>query len=281
MPEHGRRRPQHPGPDVAEVLASFIRFIRAHRGAGDADELVIATGYVSAWGLGWLAENTTGPVTVIVGDLKPHRFQKGTDDGRKAVELLERSGSRVFCWYRTRPKEAIAHGKAVVFRREGKTVAALAGSANLTRNGLNTYAEIMVPVDPAGFAQIDRYVDQAISGGREAKKRLIRMCGAEPPLDAASTAPSPVDAELAEPPPDTGPRPKTAEPDTGPRPKTAEPPPEAAEPADPPPESEPPPEAESAGPATGPQPKTAPASALAALLEAGAAAARRAAARMR
>ncbi len=276
MPEHGRRRPQHPGPDVAEVLASFIRFIRAHRGAGDADELVIATGYVSAWGLGWLAENTTGPVTVIVGDLKPHRFQKGTDDdGRKAVELLERSGSRVFCWYRTRPKEAIAHGKAVVFRREGETVAALAGSANLTRNGLHTYAEIMVPVDPAGFAQIDRYVDRAISGGREAKNRLIRMCGAEQPPDAESTAPPPVDAETADPPPDTGPRPESAEPDTGPRPKTAEPPTEAAEPADPPTESE------SAGPDTGPWPKTAPASALASLLEAGAAAARRAAARMR
>lgn len=264
------------------MLASFIRFTRAHRGAGDADELIIATGYVSARGLGWLAENTTGPVTVIVGDLKPHRFQKGNEeDGRKAVELLERSGSRVFCWYRTRPKEAIAHGKAVVFRREGKTVAALAGSANLTWNGLHTYAEIMIPVDPAGFAQVDRYVDLAISKGREAKKRLIRMCGAEQLPDAADTAPSPPDAELADSPPEPEPQPDSAEPGTAPPPKSAEQPPDAAEPADSPPEPEPPPESESAEPDTGPRPKTVPASALAALLEAGAAAARRAAARMR
>lgn len=271
------------------MLASFIRFTRAHRGAGDADELIIATGYVSARGLGWLAENTTGPVTVVVGDLKPHRFQKGSEeDGQKAVELLERSGSRVFCWYRTRPKEAIAHGKAVVFRREGKTVAALAGSANLTWNGLHTYAEIMVPVDPAGFAQIDRYVDLAISKGREAKKRLIRMCGAEQSPDAADTAPSPVDAEPAKPPTAPDPQPGSAEPGTGPRPESAMPPPDSAEPADPPPASdprpksaEPPPEAESAEPDTGPRPKTVPASALASLLEVGAAAARRAAARLR
>jgi len=265
------------------VLASFIRFVRAHRGAGDADELIIATGYVSARGLGWLAENTTGPVTVVVGDLKPHRFQKGSEkDGKKAVELLERSGSRVFCWYRTRPKEAIAHGKAVVFRREGKTVAALAGSANLTWNGLHTYAEIMVPVDPAGFAQIDRYVDLAISKGRDAKERLIRMCGAEQPPDAADIAPSP-EAEPADPPSEPDPSPDAAEPGTGPPPKSAEPGtgprPDSAEPADPPPASGPRPDA--AEPGTGPRPKTVPASALASLLEVGAAAARRAAAKLR
>lgn len=162
------------GSNIAAVVAGFIR---AHQ-HDNTSELVVATGRTSAWGLGWLARNTTGPVTVVVGDMRSKKpFRDGHDDDkRKAVELLKRPGSRAVCWSQKHPVEAIAHGKAVVFRRNGNTVAALAGSADLTRNGLYDYAEMMVPVASAGFGMIDCYINRTAGSGQDVTDRLIGLC---------------------------------------------------------------------------------------------------------
>ena len=136
-------------------------FIAAH---ADAD-IVVCTGFTSVWGLAWLAEKIDAGqgCVLIAGDLKPQRFKKGSDEKRaRAVAFLRRRNVRVHHWYRKKPEEKMAHGKAVAaLGGDGKVVDALVGSANLTRAGLERNLELMVRCEPSDLRNVDAYIAKA------------------------------------------------------------------------------------------------------------------------
>ncbi|MCY3960207.1 MAG: phospholipase D-like domain-containing protein [bacterium] len=111
--------------------------------------LLVVVGYASPAGLAWLDLQTVGrPVSLLIGDTRSRYWSNlSHDDARRAVDFLSRTDVKVRNWYRTkRAKEgpSMAHMKAWVVESEGVPVAALVGSANLTKNGLEANVEIMV-----------------------------------------------------------------------------------------------------------------------------------------
>ncbi|MDE0675687.1 MAG: phospholipase D family protein [bacterium] len=112
--------------------------------------LYVLVGYASVWGLAWLHENTPGrPVTLIIGDTKPNHFERATNPDRaKALRFLRRRDVRALNWYRTGRSaqgKSMLHAKGwVVAEPKAKSAtAALVGSANLTRSGLQDNWEMM------------------------------------------------------------------------------------------------------------------------------------------
>ncbi|MDE0120114.1 MAG: phospholipase D family protein [bacterium] len=140
-------------------------FLRHH----SEGPLYVVVGYASVWGLAWLQEHTLGrPVTLIIGDTKEYRFKSATDsDWEEAWELINRCDVEVLGWYRS-PRsargESMLHAKAwvVVDRSRTKAEAALVGSANLTKMGMQDNWEMMtvaVETDlPRIWAQLDGFV---------------------------------------------------------------------------------------------------------------------------
>ena len=100
-------------------------------------------------GLAWLARRAAKrPVTVVVGDLRTGMDNFEGRDAAEAAEFISRPDVRILNWYRTDKNKkgaAIAHSKVfAVEGPEGRPIAVLAGSANLTMAGLNANVETMV-----------------------------------------------------------------------------------------------------------------------------------------
>ncbi len=100
-------------------------------------------------GLAWLARKAAKrQVTVIVGDLRTGMDKFEARDAAEAAEFISRPDVRILNWYRTDKNKkgaAIAHSKVfAVEGPEGKPIAVLAGSANLTMTGLSANVETMV-----------------------------------------------------------------------------------------------------------------------------------------
>ena len=149
-----------PNGELIQPADKIRAFIRDHR---DAD-LVVCTGNTSVRGLAWLAGQVDGSqrVTVVIGDMLGQNFSKASEADRETVaSFLRRPNVKVHNWYRTRPEKKIAHGKAVVARREGRAIAALVGSANLTQTGLYTNLEMMIRCDPVELPEIEAYINEA------------------------------------------------------------------------------------------------------------------------
>ncbi len=154
---------------IKETIGSFIK---AH---APADRLVVCTGYVSVKGLAWLARQVPAnrAVTIIIGDMRRNNLAKANDEDRRVAEQFLRQGNvEVYTWYRTYPVKKMAHGKAVAAIHNGRVVAALVGSANLTEKGLSDNLEIMVPCDAQGLPSVQDYIDTA-SSHESAKAKLI------------------------------------------------------------------------------------------------------------
>lgn len=85
---------------------------------------------------------------MVVGDLRTGMDNFEASDAAEAAEFVSRPDVRILNWYRTDKNKkgaAIAHSKVfVVEGPEGKPIAVLAGSANLTMTGLSANVETMV-----------------------------------------------------------------------------------------------------------------------------------------
>ena len=100
-------------------------------------------------GLAWLARKAAKrPVTVVIGDLRTGMDNFEARDAAEAAEFISRPDVRILNWYRTDKNKkgaAIAHSKVfAVEGPEGRSIAVLAGSANLTMTGLSANVETMV-----------------------------------------------------------------------------------------------------------------------------------------
>ena len=157
----------------------------------DAD-LVVCTGYTSVNGLAWLARqvNKHQQVTLVIGDMTANRFTKATEADRAAASAFLRGRNvTVHNWYRTRPVKKTAHGKTVVAQRDGRTLAVLVGSANLTETGLSNNLEIMVRCHPDDWSDIEAYVEEA-TRHPPANDKLIGFVGSDRALPAAEQVPA-------------------------------------------------------------------------------------------
>nr|MDE0502306.1 phospholipase D family protein [bacterium] len=139
--------------------------------------LFVLVGYASVWGLAWLHENTRGrPVTLIIGDTKPHHFERATNrDRARALQFLRRRDVRTLSWYRTgRSAEgkSMLHAKAWVIAapRNRSAKAALIGSANLTRAGLRDNWEMMALAADGDLSRIWRQLDGFVEGRTVSRK---------------------------------------------------------------------------------------------------------------
>ena len=133
-------------------MARIERFLADH----PAGHLHVVTGYTSMAGLAWLSRRAAKrPVTVVVGDLRTGMDNFEASDAAEAAELISRPDVRILNWYRTaknKKGKANAHSKVfAVEGPEGKPIAVLAGSANLTMTGLSANVETMVEA-----VQVDR-----------------------------------------------------------------------------------------------------------------------------
>ncbi|MCY3861532.1 MAG: phospholipase D family protein [bacterium] len=126
-------------------MARIERFLADH----PAGHLHVVTGFASMAGLAWLARKAAKrPVTVVIGDLRTGMDKFEARDAAEAAEFISRPDVRILNWYRTDKNKkgaAIAHSKVfAVEGPEGRPIAVLAGSANLTMAGLSANVETMV-----------------------------------------------------------------------------------------------------------------------------------------
>ncbi len=133
--------------------------------------LYVAVGYASVWGLAWLQKHTARrPVTLIIGDAKPHHFEKATSSDRQAaLAFLRRREVRVFNWYRSARSaqgKSMLHAKVWVIadRKARAATAALVGSANLTRVGLEDNWELMAVAAEHEVSRIWAQLDGLLCG---------------------------------------------------------------------------------------------------------------------
>ena len=149
------------------------QFLRYH----SEGPLYVVVGYASVWGLAWLQEHTLGrPVTLIIGNTRRRYFKNATNPEReKALELIDRSDVEVFNWYRS-PKnprgESMLHAKAwvVADRASNRAEAALIGSANLTKDGMQDNWEMMAIAADTDLPRIWAQLDGFMQGKTENNK---------------------------------------------------------------------------------------------------------------
>ncbi|MDE0232710.1 MAG: phospholipase D family protein [bacterium] len=139
--------------------------------------LYVLVGYASVWGLAWLQENTPGrPVTLIIGDTRPHHFDSATNrDRARALQFLRRGDARTLSWYRTRRSaqgKSMLHAKGWIIAAPGErsATAALIGSANLTRAGLQDNWEMMALAADGELSRIGRQLDGLMQGRTVSRK---------------------------------------------------------------------------------------------------------------
>ena len=139
--------------------------------------LYVLVGYASVWGLAWLHENTPGRrVTLIIGDTRPHHFGSATNRNRaKALQFLRRKDVLILSWYRSGKSAqgmAMLHAKAWVIAgpKNRSARAAMIGSANLTRTGLQDNWEMMCLVAGGELSRIWRQLDGLVQGRTVSRK---------------------------------------------------------------------------------------------------------------
>lgn len=156
-------------PHSAETR--IVEFLAAHPGK----PLRIAVGYASVWGLAWLGRHTQGrSVKLLIGDAKKHRFQIATErDRRDAISFLSRVDVQVMNWYTKREENRSAHMKAWQMTDNDGRPRILAGSANLTQQGLQRNAETMGEYSDKDVAEALRSMDDLFNKSWDAKNRLL------------------------------------------------------------------------------------------------------------
>ncbi len=176
-----------PDGHPARTERKISSFLAEHR---DAD-LFVCTGYTSVKGLAWLSRHVSSHqrVTLVIGDMTPNNFTKATETDRATASMfLRRNNLTVHNWYRSKPTKKIAHGKAIVAKRGGRTVAALVGSANLTETGLSNNLEMMVRCHPDDWGDLQAYLNEAMSHP-PANTKLVELVGSSSGSDRRRSQP--------------------------------------------------------------------------------------------
>ncbi|WP_419927306.1 RDD family protein [Candidatus Poriferisocius sp.] len=163
---------------VSERIGQFLRDHPAGR-------LIVVVGYASPAGLAWLEPRTQGrPVSLLVGNTQKRYWSNfSMEDAETAMRFLSRPDVKVRNWYRSRrAKEgpAMVHMKAWVVESDGVPVAALVGSANLTKNGLEANVEIMVEATGDDLIRTWGEVRGLHEKGWDSSDRLAGYMSAEP-----------------------------------------------------------------------------------------------------
>ena len=109
----------------------------------------MGVGYVTAAGMAWLARRTQGRrVSLLIGDAHPKWWKNVKSSDRAAcLAFMRRPDVEIRNWYRTKKSrhgESFAHFKVWAVHQQWAPIAVLAGSGNLTRNGLEGNVEVMV-----------------------------------------------------------------------------------------------------------------------------------------
>lgn len=177
------------------------RFLADHP---DGD-LLICVGYASSAGLAWLSRRCKGrTVRLLIGDTRErygweHVAQADRDD---CMEFLCSDSVEVRSWSRTDKSThgpASAHLKAWIVHRGSHPLAALNGSANLSRNGLEHNVEAMTEAHGRDLTELWKKPSDcgarhrsATTSSSDTSKRPIPTIGTAKP--AATSAPAVLDA---------------------------------------------------------------------------------------
>ena len=161
--------------NAAERIEQFL----ADHPHGD---LWIAVGYVTPAGIGWLNDRTQGRrVHLLIGNTQSAYWENvAAGDNRSAAGFLKRQDTAVKNWYRTAKSKqgaSDAHLKAWLVADRGVPVAALVGSANLTRKGLEENAEMMVEATGDDLARCCAQMGELHAKGWDCAERLLDYLG--------------------------------------------------------------------------------------------------------
>lgn len=159
------------GRAAAGVIDDFLR--RHPQG-----ELLVGTGYGSAFGLGWLHQRTRRrPVRLLIGDLRTG-FDRWSDDDRKdALAFLAREDVSVRGCH---SPDGMLHSKVWVALDPGGTghpSGVLVGSANLTKTGLFKNDETVARAAPDERSRIQEDLAQSFRRSWDAKGELLIRLG--------------------------------------------------------------------------------------------------------
>ena len=155
----------------------------------------VIVGFSSAAGLRWLHDRTEGrPVRLLIGDTRKGFSYANLEDRRRALDFLERSDVEVLNWHRRDGSRTI-HDKQwlIVDQRPLRAVAALVGSANLTRNGLFENHETMTLASASDLGRLYDEANSLMSKARSIKGSLheqISQMNTSKTQDTPRTGPS-------------------------------------------------------------------------------------------
>lgn len=139
--------------------------------------IYVATGYASTYGLAWLHQRTRHrAVTVVIGRSSLGAQYWETGDKNAAREFLDRSNVDFRVWKRQPPASEL-HAKLWITKSHAG-IDALAGSANLTQNGLRKYCEVMLRARDEDLDRLWNDMCSYVEDSRNAKgdiRRLMRL----------------------------------------------------------------------------------------------------------
>ena len=145
--------------------------------------LWVTVGFASAYGLGWLNQQTTGrKVNLLIGDTRTGFSKFSEYDRQQAIDFLQRSDVSVKNWYRRRGGHRTAHAKAWMVCPDpqvGVESAALVGSANLTKKGLFENTEMLALAAKSEHPRLLEEMHELMELGWSCEDRLRRMLKAE------------------------------------------------------------------------------------------------------
>ena len=131
----------------------FRQLLEAHPRA----PLWVNTAFTSPFGLAWLHTHTASrPVKLLIGDLRTGFQHAKDEDINSAIDFCLRRNVDIFNWYSKRHGGQEAHHKLwlMLSPDEAQPIAALVGSANLTRKGLYDNLEAMAEVNSSELSQL-------------------------------------------------------------------------------------------------------------------------------
>ena len=151
------------------------RFLRDHPDG----TLLVAVGYASAAGLTWLNQVTQGrSVKLLIGDARRRYWTHiSSGDAKAATAFIRRDDTEVRNWYRTTKSsegEAEAHLKVWVVQPGTDQQAALVGSANLTKHGLDQNIEALVEARDHDLGDVSVQVRELWEDAWDTSHRLLR-----------------------------------------------------------------------------------------------------------
>ena len=164
-------------------------------------DLWIAVGYATPAGIAWLNDRTRGRyVHLLIGNTQSTYWKRVAAADRQATAAFLQSGdTAVRNWYRTAKSKqgaSDAHLKAWIVADRDAPVAALVGSANLTRQGLEENIELMVEATGDDLDRCWGKMRDLHDKGWDCAERLLDYLGAggtarRGAVESERTAPDP------------------------------------------------------------------------------------------